>query len=237
MKVIVAIVAMVFAFGCSEKKKTNVQVKKVNVSSGLKGEKASKPVTKVAKARGAMPNDSVHRGLKAHGGMGMGGMMGHVKIESDNGNPPLKMAGMGSAQELNTEMAKVKDLDAKDKETIEKAFRISFTIERSKRDMKQAKTLFTMVLKKHPGNALAHRGLAYVAILDGFQVPLAISEYKLAIKGDPTYKEAYYGIASLYLTSNPKEGYPFFKKAMELGAADEHGLKRMYDQAMKGAAQ
>lgn len=230
MKGIIVTLAMIFALGCSGKKTPEVKVKKVNVSAGLKGERTEKAAPRAVANKGAMPNDSTHRGLKGPGRMGR---MGHENVESDNGNPPLKKTGMGSAQELNTEIAKIKNLDAKDKVTIKKAFRIAFTIDRAKRDLKVAKTLFTMVLKKHPDNALAHRGLAYIAILDGFQVAQAINEYKLAIKGDPKYKEAYYGIASLYLTSNPKEGYPFFKKAMELGATDEHGLKNMYNQAVK----
>lgn len=233
MKVMIMAIAII-AIGCSSKKTTTLKVKKVNVSAGLRGEKAKAPKPKPL--RGMMPNDSIHKGLKGHGSMGMG-MMGGGKIESDNGNPPLKKTGMGSAQEMNTEIAKLKNLDQKDKATLEKAFRISFTIAREKRDMKQAKTLFDMVLKKHPANPIAHRALAYIAILNSFQVAQAIREYKLAVKADPTYKEAYYGIASLYLTSNPKTGYPYFKKAMALGAKDEHGLKPMYEKAMKGAAQ
>ena len=227
---VVLLSAMLFVLGCNNKKQAGVKVKKISVAAGLKGEKPEHPVAKnTATQKGTMPNDSIHKGLH---GMGM---MGHV--ESDKGNPPLKKLGMGSAQELTTELSRGKDLDAKDKQTLEKAFRLAFTMDRAKRDMKQAKTLFVMVLRKHPENAIAHRGLAYIAIMDGFQVAQAINEYKMAIKGDPQYKEAYYGIASLYLTSDPKKGYPYFQKAMSLGASDEHGLKQMYDKAMKGAAQ
>ncbi len=231
MKAFILVIAMMLAVGCSNKKQTGVTVKKVSVAAGLKGEKSAKPATNnTATRKGMMPNDSIHKGLMH--GMGMMG-----RVQSDNGNPPLKKTGMGSAQEMNTELSREKALDAKDKQTLEKAFRLAFTIDHSKQDLKQAKTLFAMVLGKHPDNALAHRGLAYIAIMDGFQVAQAIAEYKLAIKGDPQYKEAYYGIASLYLTSNPKEGVPYFKKAMSLGAADEHGLKQMYEKVMKRAAQ
>ena len=232
MKVMIVAISII-VIGCSSKQTTSLKVKKVNVSAGLRGEKAEAQKSEPLSSKGMMPNDSIHKGLKGHGMMGiMGG-----KIESDNGNPPLKKTGMGSAQEMNTEIAKLKNLDQKDKETLEKAFRMLFTIARDKRDIKQAKTLFDMVLKKHPENPIAHRSLAYIAILNNFQVAQAISEYKLAVKADPTYREAYYGIASLYLTSNPQTGYPYFQKAMSMGAKDEHGLKSMYEKAMKGAAQ
>ena len=204
------IFSLVIVLGCSSKKENKVVVKKVKISGGLKGEGHKAPTRK-------MPKDKIH--MSAEG----------QAMALDGGDPPLKKMGIGSAAELKAHIdACVKD-DPKGREALEKAFRLAFTPDRSKRDIKQAATLFTMVLGKHPHCALAHRGLAYIAVLDGFRVQDAIREYKAAVQIDPKYGEALYGLATLMLNTDAKAGIQYFKKAMELGIPDEHGLKAMYN--------
>ncbi len=213
-KALFILVSLGLVIGCSSNKKQNVKVKKVNISGGLKGEAPAKPV---AKKQPTMP--------PGHGNMAASP---HGLMQTDGGNPPLKKFGMGSAKELNDHLKGCVEDDPKAKEAVEKAFRLAFTVDRSKRDLKQATTLFKMVLGKHPHCALAHRAMAYIAVLDGFNVPQAIAEYKAAIKIDPKYGEALYGLATLMLNTDAKEGLKYYKEAMKLGIPDEHGLKDLY---------
>jgi hypothetical protein len=176
----------------------------------------------------AMPADEAHKGMG--GAMGMGGMGGHGMVaepSETDGNPlPLRKSGLGSADELAKALARVKGDDAR--KTFEEAFRLTFSADKSKRDVARAREEFEAVLKGQPDLAEAYRGLAYVAISSSFDAAKAEEYYGKALKLRPDYGEVHYALAFLFAQGDPAKGKEHLKKALELGVPDEQGLKKVY---------
>lgn len=180
---------------------------------------------------GAMPNDDVHRKLRSGGmpeghpptGHGAAGAAGDL----DGHALPLKKTGLGSAGELAGALERIPD--EAQKKLFEKGFRLTFTADRSKRDVGEARAAFDTLLKSRPDMAEAYRGLAYVALSDGFDMAGCQAHYLKALELRPDYGEVHYALAFLYLGSDRAKGARHLQKAMELKIPDEQGLRKIYE--------
>lgn len=174
------------------------------------------------------PDDEVHR--RALAGQGAGIPEGHgapVEPEDvDDDALPLKKTGLGSAEELAKALQRVQGDEARQR--FEEGFRLTFCVDRGRRDLKRARAAFEEVLTVQPTLAEAYRGLAYVALSDRFDVTQAEAHYRKALELRPDYGEVHYALAFLYAMNDRARGAEHFKKAMEAGVPDEQGLGRLY---------
>ena len=154
--------------------------------------------------------------------------MGGPAVASDEAAIPLKLSGIGGAEELERELAKLKD--ARAKPPFEKAYRLTFTSDRSQRDYASARDLLASVLKADPAFAPGYRTLGYAQFnlgdLDG-----SMQNYEKAVLVDPSYGEAHYAIA--FMMAMPggdlDRGFEHYQKAMQVGVADERSIgERFY---------
>jgi tetratricopeptide (TPR) repeat protein len=173
------------------------------------------------------------------GGPGASGGLpeGHPPIDGSTpgGTPvdpsalPLKETGSGSLAELERGRAATKVAEAA--AAYDKAFRLTFTSDQNGRDYEQARTLFNQAIALDQKYAEAYRGLAYAEFNIGFNKEAALANYMKAIELKPDYGEAHYALAFMYAMDNTEKGAEYFKKAMELGIADERELgPRFYPQ-------
>ncbi len=151
---------------------------------------------------------------------------------------PVPLVGPGSVAELKRRLALVPAsgpvagitrTDAQGR--LDKAFRLTFTVDRRKRDPQRAVALLNPLIA--PGvnartAATAQRILAYVSVSNGFRVREAMRHYKAAIALDPSYGEAHYGLAFLYAINDRAAGRKEFDAAMKLGVSDTGGIARFY---------
>jgi tetratricopeptide (TPR) repeat protein len=156
-----------------------------------------------------------------------GGTMGGAPV--DPSALPLKETGSGSLAELERGRAATKNAEAA--AAYEKGFRLTFTSDQGGRDYEQARTLFNQAITLDSKYAEAYRGLAYAEFNIGFNKEAALKNYMKAIELKPDYGEAHYALAFMYAMDNTEKGAEYFKKAMELGVADERDLgTRFYPQ-------
>lgn len=162
-----------------------------------------------------------HSGLDPHAGMGMGMQ---TPGPTDGEAVPLKLTGVGSAAELQREKAKLTDEAAR--LDFERAFRLTFTTERSLRDYARAHDLLQPILQAHSDFPGAHRTLGYVVFsLDPTRMDDALRHYNRAVELEPDYGEAHYAIAFMHAAREDRsEGLQHYKKAMELGVPDERNI-------------
>jgi hypothetical protein len=160
------------------------------------------------------------------GGMDAG--MGGPAVASDGAPIPLKVSGIGGAKELERELAKLKDTHAK--QHFERAYRLTFTSDRSQRDYAGARDLLTSVLQADPKFAPAYRTLGYAQFnlgdMDG-----SMQNYEKAVEVDPSYGEAHYAIAFMMVMpgGDLDRGFEHYRKAMQVGVADERSIgERFY---------
>lgn len=190
-------------------------------------------------APAAVPDDEVHKGAKA-GMMGsgdMGGMGGQNALpghgmvqdagQDDGGEPPLRVSGPGSRAELDKALKDVVGDEAK--KSFEAAFRWTFSIDKGKRDVEKARAAYEDLLRAQPKLAVCWRGLAYVALSRGFDIDGAVTAYKKALELKPDYAEVHYALAFLFAGSDLSKGREHLQKALDLGMADEQGLKKVYN--------
>jgi len=99
-----------------------------------------------------------------------------------------------------------------------------------KRDLEGALSQFDEATTTAPGFAPAHFGKAYVYSVQG-KLEMAISQYRISIKGDPTHSNSYnnLGLALLY-TNKPEEAFSNLQKALEIDSrnGDAHVNMALY---------
>ncbi len=183
-----------------------------------------------APTAGVPPNDEVHRrAMSARASEIPEGHGAPVGPDDLDGNPlPLKKKGLGSAAELAAALARVQGDEARRR--FEEGFRLTFCVDRARRDLARARAAFEEVLKAQPTLAEAYRGLAYVTLSDQFDVAQAEAHYRKALELRPDYGEVHYALAFLYSMSDRAKGAEHFRKAMAAGVSDEQGLVRLYGQ-------
>lgn len=154
----------------------------------------------------------------------MGGMNTDAAAEENDGDAlPLKLTGLGSATELKHELPKLADPAAA--RDFERAFRLTFTSDRTKRGYAEASELCQKLVTSHPKFAPAYRTLGYAEFnMDPMNVTPSLRLYEKAAELDPEYGEAHYAIAFLYTTMDLQRGAEHYKKAMALGVPDERNI-------------
>lgn len=150
---------------------------------------------------------------------------------------PLKPTGLGSKKTMDHELAGLSD--ARLKKLYETAFRLTFTTNRGKRDFRQARMLYEVVLKAVPKYAPAYRGIGYCVFSMTMNFAASNGWYLKAIALDPNHGESHYAIAFIYgaeimaakgkndlATARKKfdEGKAHLEKALKAGVPDERGL-------------
>jgi hypothetical protein len=179
--------------------------------------------------QGDMPDDENHRRARAGGMGGMGAMSAHGEVDASqvDGNAlPLRLTGLGSAWELQRALKALDDEE--DRARFEEAFRLTFCADKSKRDLAKARQTFEDLLRGNPKLAQAYRGLAYVTLSQNFNIAGATEMYDRALAADPDYGEVHYALAFLHAGGDQAKGAEHLKRALELGIADENGLKAVY---------
>jgi hypothetical protein len=157
------------------------------------------------------------------GGMGRGPMMGSSG-PTDGNAVPLKLTGLGSAAELQRELAKLTDKQAA--AHFEQAFRLTFCSDATKRDYAGAASLLEPLLATHPKFAPAYRTRGYARFnLNPTQPGESIADYEKAVQLDPKYGEAHYAIAFMCAATGERDkGVEAYRKSMALGVADERNI-------------
>ncbi|MGM0577470.1 MAG: tetratricopeptide repeat protein [Myxococcota bacterium] len=202
---------------------------------------------KVPPAQGRMPNDSVHAGLRdQRPGNQRPGM---DQQELPEGHPPLAEGddtvvrtqapsveegeelpllrkGAGSSSELEERLAPVEDDEVKG--SLEKAFRLVFTISRPNRDPAKAKALLEGLPREGEVGATVERILAYVAVSQGFDAKAALKHYKRAVELDSDYGEAHYALSFMHVMDDREAGKEHYDIARRLGVPDNSNLARYY---------
>lgn len=147
--------------------------------------------------------------------------------ENDEHPIPLRKDGLGGAQEM---MKIMKELtDEKERSAFEEAFRLTFSIDKTKRDPKKAREICLTLIDRHPDFSGSFRVLGYLELSDHFNVEAALKNYEKATQLKDEYAEAHYALASLYLMKDPFKGFQHYKKAMFLGLKDAMNLGQFYE--------
>ena len=144
----------------------------------------------------------------------------------DDNVMPLRLKGLGSAWELKRALKVLESAEAKAK--FEEAFRLTFSANKSLRDLGKAQQIFEDMLRENPKFVQAYRGLAYVALSNNFNMVKATELYEKALEIDPNYGEVHYAMAFLYAGSDHEKGAKHLARALELDIPDENGLKNVY---------
>lgn len=141
---------------------------------------------------------------------------------------PLPVEGSGSVAELRARLARIKDTSKH--ASLEDAFRMVFTVDRSKRNNQAAEAILTpLASDADPAVAsLAERTLGYVRVNTGFDAEGAKARYARALELDPEYGEAHYAMAFMLAMGDRDKGKVHFEKAMALGVPDTRGLRDQF---------
>ena len=150
---------------------------------------------------------------------------------------PLPLKGPGSADELQTRLKRLPQGDdgADVRKRVEEAFRLTFTGDRSRRNVKKAAELLSPISTKSEAAATSERILGYVAVSSGFDVPRAFKHYGRAVELEPDYGEAHYALAFMHAMKDRTTGKTHYDRALGLGVPDTRGLSRFYGQPGKPA--
>ncbi len=144
-----------------------------------------------------------------------------------DGNPlPLATGPFSPAEDLKQGLTTLQD--ESDKNALDRAFRLTFTLNRAKRGYNEAGTLLLPVLKKHPKHPQALRTMGYVAVNQGFNFKKAIEFYTLAVEADESYGHAHYALAFMHARGDREIGATHYTKAMKLGVPDARGIGRSF---------
>ncbi|MDP6943136.1 MAG: hypothetical protein QF464_03220 [Myxococcota bacterium] len=142
---------------------------------------------------------------------------------------PLPLEGSGSIDELKRRLAKISDAATRTK--LEEAFRLTFTLERAKRNPNRAAELLGPLTGDAIAGATASRILGYVAVSRGFDFEGAMKHYGDAVKKDADYGEAHYALAFMHVRGDKTIGRGHFERALALGVPDTRGIARFYPDA------
>jgi hypothetical protein len=146
----------------------------------------------------------------------------------------LKTTGSNSAAELARDRPKLGDEAAATK--FERAFRLTFAADASKRDYVEANRILQEVQASHPEFAPAYRTRGYALFnINAMDPAPSLAEYEKAVALDSEYGEAHYAIAFMCAaTGDLQKGVGHYRKAMALGVADERGIgQRFYADLLK----
>lgn len=139
---------------------------------------------------------------------------------------PLALAGHNSVKSM---LAEASRLPEGDRSTYIEAYRMTFSVDKTKRDGRTAMQHYQSLLEKHPNFAPAWRGIGYLYVDNGMQFQPAVESYKRAVAVDDSYGLAHYGLAFLLgAMRKTDEGYQHFLKAMATGLEDERSLKSKF---------
>jgi hypothetical protein len=139
---------------------------------------------------------------------------------------PLPLVGPGSVDELKRRLVKVPE--ATTQGVLEQAFRLTFTLDRAKRNPAQAKALLAPLAEDPVSGATASRILGYVAVSQGFDFAGAMKHYGAAVAKDADYGEAHYALAFMHVRGDKSAGKLHFERARALGVPDTRGIARFY---------
>jgi len=150
---------------------------------------------------------------------------------------PLPLKGPGGAAELAARLGRLPDGEAGAdvRQRVEQAFRLTFTGDRSKRNVRKAAELLSPITSAPEAAATCERILGYVAVSSGFDVPRAFKHYGRAVELEPDYGEAHYALAFMHAMKDRTSGKKHYDKALSLGVPDTRGLSRFYGQPGKQA--
>lgn len=153
---------------------------------------------------------------------------------TDNDPLPLKTTGLNSAAELSRDLPKLGDPQAAVQ--FERAFRLTFAADATKRDYRVADRMLQEIQAAHPKFAPAYRTRGYALFnMNSMQPAASLAEYEKAVAIDPEYGEAHYAIAFMCAaTGDLQKGVGHYRKAMALGIVDERGIgQRFYADLLK----
>ncbi|HOE81422.1 MAG TPA: tetratricopeptide repeat protein [Myxococcota bacterium] len=224
--------ALIAVMGCSKPESAGPLQKVATPAKGLPTpEAAAGGQVHSQGVQAEMPDDDVHRRAKmgAATGGAMSPVSAHGEVDStqlDDNVMPLRLKGLGSAWELKRALKVLESAEAKAK--FEEAFRLTFSANKSLRDLGKAQQIFEDMLRENPKFVQAYRGLAYVALSNNFNMVKATELYEKALEIDPNYGEVHYAMAFLYAGSDHEKGAKHLARALELDIPDENGLKNVY---------
>ena len=210
------LVSVVLSAGCAKDDVEEARKRGAGSETG-----GSAPSTGSGSPQGDMPGMA---GGSPHGGMpSLGGSLGNTTDPNDGNALPLKLTGLGSAAELQREVAKLKDKN--EAAAFEHAFRLTFTSDKMKRGYREASTTLAELVTTNSNFAPAYRTLAYAEFnmnVSDPNEPLAL--YQKSVDLDPQYGEAHYAMAFMYTMVDLEKGVEHYKKAMALGVPDERNI-------------
>ncbi len=143
---------------------------------------------------------------------------------------PLPLKGPGSVAELEGRLKRLPtgaDGEAARK-SLEELYRISFTIDRRKRDHARAATLADELAANPAAAPAAERIKGFLAVSKRFDTKTARVHYEKAIELEPTFGEAHYALAFLCALNDRETGAKHYKSAAEAGVEDTMSLDRLY---------
>ncbi len=162
------------------------------------------------------PTPAVERGLPAS----------QTAPTQDDGDPPLKVSGIGSREEMDAALTRMSTDGPR--RSFERGFRDCFTSDRSRRNYANAKQAMEAVLAASPDFPPAYRVLAYATFNLGFDMVGATRWYEKAVEMDPEYGEAHYALSFMLTQFDKERGRTHFERAMELGVPDERNLAEQF---------
>jgi hypothetical protein len=131
---------------------------------------------------------------------------------------PLRRTGLDSRAELDRGL---EHTSSSAKPHLERGFRLCFTVRPEMRQYVVAEEELRKAIEIDPTVAEAYRALGYAVYNRSLNFDGAIPLYRKACELRPDYGEAHYALAFLLGTKSPAEGKDHFRKATELGIADE----------------
>ncbi|NUN16553.1 MAG: tetratricopeptide repeat protein [Myxococcales bacterium] len=229
MKRISAILSLVTLFACTNQTSSVTEAQAPPASKGIQiqeVEEVAKPASPNV-VNQAPPMDAIKGKPLPPGHPPIGSPHGSqavqpMQMKSDGNELPLPETGNASVAELQRGLSHLQQ--ESNKAVFERAFRLVFTTDRTKRGYDEAKGLLDSVLQSEPNHAASYRTLGYVAVNQGFNQELAIKNYQKAVELEPNYAEAHYALAFMHAVGDKAAGAAHFKKAMELGATDDRGI-------------
>jgi len=143
---------------------------------------------------------------------------------------PLPLKGPGSAAELAGRIKLIPDGPGAEetRKEIEELYRLSFTIDRKKRDHARAATLASKLASNPLTTAAAERVRGFLAVSTNFDTKTARVHYEKAISIEPTFGEAHYALAFLCALNDRESGAKHYKSAADAGVEDTMSLDRLY---------
>ena len=143
---------------------------------------------------------------------------------------PLPLNGPGSAAELAGRIKRIPQGTQRDEalRDLEDLYRLSFTVDRGKRDHARARTLAAKLARSPATAAAAERVRGFLAVSTNFDTKTARVHYEKAIALEPTFGEAHYALAFLCALNDREAGAKHYQSAAAAGVEDTMSLDRLY---------